>query len=123
VAQFKILVENDNSLVSYIQRTKKKLLSDEIVKNPFTGDLSFFNNIISINLNCVYPDISILGLLITVPIIFFKLPIYLLLITIPFYLSGFLRSNLFLYLAIYRGLRKSGYNGKIIYKRWSYVSN
>ena len=78
---------------------------------------------ITVDLTPVYPNITYIAFLLAVPIIFFKLSLWLLLITIPFLLGGFLGSSMFLYLGLHRGLRKVGYKGKIKFKRWSYVPN
>lgn len=116
------MVEDTIQVKNFVKQTKKRLLNPNIISNPFTGEFYYFKRIITVNLTPVYPNVSFLAFFIAIPILFFKLSLWLLLLTFPFLFVGFLFSNLFMYMGLSKGLRKSGYKGKIKYLRWAYVS-
>jgi hypothetical protein len=106
----------------YIEKTKEKLASHNLVQNPFYGDVDIKGDIIHLDITPVYPNVSLYAFISTLGIILFiqliypaigfrfsfwyLLPGFFLLTAIPY-------TDWFMYQMFKKGMRKAGYMGKL----------
>lgn len=110
---FGIELFHDKISNKFIDQTKRRLKSNDILKNPFKGNIKYRYNNIIIEMTPIYPNITLLALFIIVPIILFGWSYWLLLFSFPFLLVGFFRSKYGMFVGFYIGLRKQGYEHRI----------
>lgn len=108
-----IQTEESERAKEFFIKTDDKLRSPEFTKNPFLNSKVFFfpDNIYILRINPIYPNLSIVFILLTIATYLFKLYNVSIIFSIILGIFIFLFSNLFYRLVISLGLRKAGYRG------------
>lgn len=140
MAMFVISTEADETVTKFVKETRDRLLSHNIVTNPFVGDVSRIDvaedkrirayHIFS--MRPIWPNVTYIGwvglliILYAWGLTYFAIPF------LVFGLAGFFWSPLFFFYMLKLGLKKAGYKGEvkmvgvsktlhyIIFERWSF---
>ena len=111
MATFGVEIEDTQKLRSFITKTTDRLKESDFMKNPFKGDIIKFQDFIVVSMKPIYPNIWWVAFFILIPAFIFNAPLWSIL-SLPFFLIGFIHSNLFFFLMFRKGLKKEGYKGR-----------
>jgi hypothetical protein len=113
MASFGVEIQESPELLDFVIQTNKKLNSEHIVKNPFNGRLQVYQDMLVVNMDPIYLNITpYIALFLGVGIFFIFGVSWLLLIPLAFLFLGFFWSQYFLYIMLFLGLKKYGYKNR-----------
>lgn len=115
MAVFGVKINLCSSALRFINLTNKRLLVDDMLKNPFKGRIICFGDLCYITITPIYTNLSIIGLVSMIISILVFGPIFnwLFIIGSLIALSGVFWTKQFFFIMFKYGLRKAGYAGEI----------
>jgi hypothetical protein len=121
-----IKTEATKEAEDFFKATIERSLSESIATNPFYSEITYrkgqYNLYAKINMRCLYPDFSLLGVVFLLAYYVFYGWGYVMLIPFLISLTHVIHTNTFYYLMIRLGLRKAGYKGKIKWLKIKYLN-
>jgi hypothetical protein len=97
----------------FVRETNDRIENCGVISSPYNGRVTLKKNIALIDLEPIWPNLSFLGILIPVVVLFFGLSLYWLFATIPFILLGMSFHPSFVFKVFKKGAKKAGYEGQI----------
>jgi hypothetical protein len=113
---FGVEVEDHKEMKEYIQKVENRFKEKNLLKNPFSADISYKNGRVIVYMKPLYPNPFWLGIITLLPFFIFGLSWWILL---PGFImaSGVTHTPWFSYYLFMKGAKRAGYLGK--YKRVS----
>lgn len=113
MATFGVKLKIDQKARDFFLSSRDRLQENNMVKNPFTGNIVLFEDLAVVHMKPVYLNFPKYVLLTTIFLMLgfgfrkWMIPFFVISLFIVFW------STFFYYPVLYKGLRKVGYNGKI----------
>jgi len=107
--------EYDEKLIQYVSITNEKLQNNNVLINPFRGNIKVKENMLIVDMTPLYPNPVILGIFAVIPIIIFNGFQFSFWLVIPglFLLGTIPHTSWFMFNALKRGAKRYGYTGKM----------
>jgi len=114
---FGVITNKDKSVIKYMFDVNNRLHAENLLLNPFRGGTKSYGltneQLTIINIEPIYPNLTFIGWIYCVSVLFFGISLYWLIPGIIISLLGLFWSKYFFYLILLFGLRKETYKGKI----------
>jgi len=117
MVKFKVLLDNSTEAVNYMSVVSKKLESNNMVDNPFTATVKHIGFEWLIDINPIYPNYSIMGI-IPFGIGLFTGIKFLIFVGLLILVTHIFFTSLFYFVVIKTQLKRSGYKGYVGYRKY-----